>query len=65
MKDSLAKKGVMQGDMSPKVEDYQRPDSNFPEKGFSKTLDYIDRQDKFVGKESSKIKGQHYEGRYS
>lgn len=65
MKESMSKKGYTQGDMSPKVEDYQKPESNFSERGFSKTLDYVERQDKFVGKEASKIKGQHYQGRYS
>lgn len=57
--------GKNQGDMSPHVKDYQSPESDFPERGFSKTIDYIERQDKFRGKESSKIKSQHYEGRYS
>lgn len=65
MKESLASAGKAQGDMSPKVRDLQTPESCFPEKGFSKTLEYVERQDSFRGKESSMIKKQAYKGRYS
>lgn len=57
--------GYKQGDMSPKVEDYQKPMSNYSQEGFSKTDQYIERQDAFQSKEASKIKGQGYKGRYS
>lgn len=65
MKEKMAKAGYTQGDMSPKVEDYQRPDSNFSQTGFSRTTEYIERQDAFVAKECSEIKSQAYKGRYS
>jgi hypothetical protein len=65
MKESMAKHGYTQGDMTPKVEDYEAPASGFGEEGFSKTLDYIERQDSFRSKAASKIKSQSYEGRYS
>lgn len=65
MKESMKDAGVKQGDMSPHVKDYQKPEKDFPERGFSKTLDYIERQDKFQGKESKEIKKQGYMGRYS
>lgn len=65
MKESMAKKGYVQGDMAPKVEDYQAPESVFPERGFSKTLEYVERQNKFRAKESADIKKQGYQGRYS
>jgi hypothetical protein len=65
MKENMAKKGYVNGDMSPHVEDYQKPHSNYAEEGFSKTLQYIERQDAFVNREASEIKKQHYKGRYS
>lgn len=63
--EKLSKAGYTQGDMSPKVEDYQKPMSNYSQEGFSKTLDYVSRQEKYVAKECSKIKSQDYKGRYS
>ena len=57
--------GKSQGDMSPKVKDYQKPAKDFAEEGFSKTLEYIERKDKFEGKEAKRIEKQHYQGRYS
>lgn len=65
MKEGMAKAGYSQGDMAPKVEDYQKPEGSFPERGFSKTLDYIERKDAHEKAASSKIKGQQYNGRYS
>lgn len=61
----MAKKGYVQGDMAPKVEDYQRPASNYSQMGLGKTTEYMARQDKFVAKECSEIKSQAYKGRYS
>lgn len=57
--------GNKQGDMSPSVKDYQKPMKDFSQAGFSKTTQYIERQDKFVGKESAMVRKQSYEGRYS
>lgn len=65
MKENMGKMGVKQGDMAPHVEDYQKPESDYPERGFSKTLEYIERQDRFQGKESKEVKKQAYQGRYS
>lgn len=65
MKEKMSKAGYTQGDMSPKVEDYQRPASDYSQEGFSKTLDYIERQDAFQKRECSEIKKQAYKGRYS
>jgi len=65
MKEKMNKAGYTQGDMSPKVSDYQKPESTFPERGFSRTLEYIERKDAFEGKESKEIKSQAYKGRYS
>lgn len=61
----MAMEGVKQGDMSPRVEDYQRPSRSFSQEGFNKTLEYIDRQDRFQDKEASTIEKQAYSGRYS
>jgi hypothetical protein len=57
--------GVEQGDMSPHVSDYQKPKACFAEEGFSKTLEYIERQDKHQEMAAHDIKKQHYMGRYS
>lgn len=65
MKEKMSKAGYVQGEMSPRVEDYQKPESDFAERGFSKTLEYIERQDRFQSKESKEIKKQGYMGRYS
>lgn len=65
MKEAMKHAGYKQGDMSPHVVDYQKPESDFAERGFSKTLEYIERQDRFQGKEAKEIKKQGYQGRYS
>lgn len=61
----MAMKGHKQGDMAPKVDDYQKPMKDYSQEGFSKTTQYIERQDKFQAKEASGIKKQAYQGRYS
>lgn len=65
MKEKLAKAGYDQGDMKPHVSDYQKPMSDYSQEGFSKTLDYIDRRDRFEAREASELKKQDYKGRYS
>lgn len=61
----LARAGVNQGDMQPHVEDYSMNPKDFSQEGFSRTLDYIERQDAFVARESADIKRQSYKGRYN
>lgn len=51
--------------MSPKVTDYQRSESSFAERGFSKTLEYVERQDKHQKQMSNDLRKQQYVGRYS
>lgn len=65
MKESMSKAGYSQGDMSPKVKDYQKSGSEYSQEGFSKTTSYIERQDKFQKKMASDVKKQAYKGRYS
>lgn len=65
MKEKMSKAGYVQGDMSPKVENYEKPMSDFAESGFSKTLEYIERQDAHQKRAAGDIKKQHYQGRYS
>lgn len=62
---SMAHAGYNQGDMSPKVHDYQKPEDDFAERGFSKTLEYVERQDRMQSGMSHGIKKQGYVGRYS
>ena len=65
MKEKMSKAGYTQGDMKPTVEDYQKPEKDFAERGFSKTLDYVERQDKRQSGMSKGINKQSYNGRYS
>lgn len=65
MKEKMARAGYAQGDMSPHVEDYQAKESEFPERGFNKTTEYVERQDAFRMKEAKGIEKQAYKGRYS
>lgn len=58
-------KGYNQGEMKPTVDDYQKPMNNYSQTDFMKTDMYIERHDKFEGKECSKVKSQDYKGRYS
>ena len=52
MAKNMAKRYV-QGDMkSVTRKDIQKPDSNFSQRGFSKTLEYNERHDAFEGKRS-------------
>jgi len=62
---NMAMRGHNQGDMSPSVKDYQKPTDDFSQEGFSKTLDYIERQDKRQSGMSKGINKQSYVGRYS
>lgn len=61
----LAMAGHDQGNMSPHIKDWQRPAKDYSQEGFSKTLDYMERQNKMQGKEASSIEKQAYKGRYS
>lgn len=65
MKENMAKAGYTQGDMSPHVKDYQKPSDDFSQEGFSKTLEYVERQDAFQRMEAKDIEKQAYKGRYS
>jgi hypothetical protein len=61
----MGHKGYKQGDMSPHVEDIQRPMKDYPEHNFSKTTSYVERHNAYEGKESARVKKQDYKGRYS
>ena len=65
MKEKMAKHGYTQGDMKPTVEDYQKPEKDFPERGFSKTDEYVERQDHRQSMMSKDVNKQAYQGRYS
>ncbi len=61
----MGMKGKDQGNMKPHVEDYQKPMKDYSQTGFSKTLQYVERQDNFQAKEANQFKRQDYKGRYS
>ena len=65
MSKGMSKAGYSQGDMKPMVKDYQKPAKDFSQSGFSKTLDYIERQDRMQGQMAKDITKQAYKGRYS
>jgi len=65
MKEKMSKAGYTQGDMSPHVTDYQKPEKDFAEKGFSKTTEYVERQDRRQGGMAKDLNKQSYQGRYS
>jgi hypothetical protein len=65
MKEKMSKAGYAQGDMNPHVEDYQKPEKDFAERGFSKTTEYVERQDKRQGAMAKDLNKQSYQGRYS
>lgn len=65
MKEKMSKHGYHQGDMKPTVESYQKPEKDFAERGFSKTDEYIERQDKRQAGMSKGLNKQAYQGRYS
>lgn len=61
----MAKAGYAQGDMSPTVESYQKPMKDFSQSGFSKTTEYVERQDSMQSKMAKDVEKQSYKGRYS
>lgn len=65
MKEKMSKRGYEQGDMSPTVESYQKPEKDFSQRGFSKTTEYVERQDKRQSEMSKDVNKQSYQGRYS
>ena len=65
MKEKMSKAGYTQGDMSPHVTEYQKPEGDFAERGFSKTTEYIERQDRMQSGMSKDLNKQAYQGRYS
>lgn len=65
MKQKMGKAGYTQGDMSPKIEDFQRPQAVYSQKDFNKTTEYIERHNKTEEKEARGIEKQAYKGRYS
>lgn len=65
MKEKMSKAGYAQGDMRPHVEDYQKPEKDFAERGFNKTTEYVERQDREQSRMAKDLDKQSYQGRYS
>ena len=61
----MDKKGYAQGDMKPEVKDIHLKESAYSQRGFSKTTEYISRQDAHQGKAARDVEKQSYKGRYS
>jgi hypothetical protein len=65
MKESMAHAGLKQGDMSPKVKDYQKPMKDYSQRDANKTTEYVERQDREQGKDAKQLDKQAWKGRYS
>lgn len=65
MSKSMDKMGYEQGNMKPTVDNYQRPAKVYSQEGFSKTTEYVARNDATQTKYATDIKKQAYKGRYS
>jgi hypothetical protein len=65
MKEHMSHRGYEQGDMKPTVESYQKPEKDFSQRGFNKTIEYVERQDKRQGDMAKDVNKQAYQGRYS
>lgn len=65
MKEKMSHRGVVQGEMNPTVEDYQSPMKSYSQENFSKTTEYVERQDEQRNRAASDVKKQQYQGRYS
>ena len=63
-KEKMSRAGYTQGDMTPRVRDYQTPDKCYSQKDDAAPLDYIERQDDILGKEASQLDRQDYRGKY-
>lgn len=57
--------GDKQGNMSPHVEDYQRPHSTYSQQFMSKTTQYVERQNRIQNENAKDIEDKAYKGRYS
>lgn len=65
MKEKMSRKGYEQGDMKPTVESFQKPEKDFSQRGFNKTTEYVERQDKRQSDMARDVNKQSYQGRYS
>lgn len=65
MKEDMAKAGYEQGDMSPRVKDYQKPMKDYSQRDANMTTKYVERQDRQQSSDCSKIDKQAWKGRYS
>ena len=65
MKESMGKMGYNEGNMAAHVKDFQKPEKDYPERGFSKTTEYIERQNSHQSSMAKDVEKQHYKGRYS
>ncbi len=61
----MSKAGVKQGDMAPKVKDYQKPMKDYSQRDANKTTEYIERQDRQQADDCKQVNKQEYKGRYS
>ena len=65
MKEKMNKAGYTQGDMSPHVEDYQKPMRDYSQRDANMTTEYIERQNRQQGNDASQLEKQPWKGRYS
>ncbi len=56
--------GTQEGSMKANMKDYQPGENQYAGKEMGKANQYVERHNKTVAKEASKIKGQAHMGRY-
>ena len=61
----MAKAGYVQGEMSPKVKDYQKPMKDYSQRDANKTTEYVERQDRQQADDCKQVGKQAFKGRYS
>jgi hypothetical protein len=61
----MAKKGYAQGEMGCVADDISQGGDQFSQRGFSKTTEYIERNNSMQKRAASGINKQEYKGRYS
>ncbi len=56
--------GYKQGDMTPTVDDYAKPEGCYAQRFDQAPLNYIERNNSMQKKEASKLKSEAFKGRY-
>ena len=56
--------GYKQGNMTPKVDDYSKPEACYAQRFDQAPLNYVSRNNSMQKKEASQLRSEAYKGRY-